>query len=467
LISRISGKPLVGGKIVISKNIGFVSTRFAGIDGVSLEAGKWADVLEAGGYNCFWFAGELDKDPEKSYLTPEAHFEHPYNQWINRQAFGKTARTSSVIDSIENLKMILKVRLQEFIDQFQTDLLIVENALAIPLNIPLGLALSELISETQIPTIAHHHDFYWERNRLQVNAVAEYMHMSFPPKLSNIQHVVINSMAREELARRRGIRATVIPNVLDFDNPQTIGHRGYKHFLASFGLKAGRKTILQPTRIVPRKGIEHAIDLVENLKDPHYKLLISHEAGDEGLEYAEWLKYYALKRGVDLRLAKKPIASPWHHPKRDLNGYSLWNVYANADFVTLPSLYEGFGNAFLEAIYFKKPLLVNRYATFVSDIEPKGFDLVTIDRDVTAKTVQEVREVLQSPQRTAEMVNRNYEVAKQHYSYGVLRRKLNPIMDRMLGKIDFTEGAVISVNRHAVYDLKIKPAVSQFFYLKN
>ncbi len=60
----------------MSKKIGFVSTRFAGIDGVSLEAGKWADVLESGGHNCFWFAGELDKDPQKSYLAPEAHFKH-------------------------------------------------------------------------------------------------------------------------------------------------------------------------------------------------------------------------------------------------------------------------------------------------------------------------------------------------------------------------------------------------------
>ena len=451
----------------MSKNIGFVSTRFAGIDGVSLEAGKWADVLEAGGYNCFWFAGELDKDPEKSYLTPEAHFKHPYNLWINRQIFGKTERTSSVVDSIENLKMILKVRLQEFIAQFHIDLLIIENALAIPLNIPLGLALSELISETQIPTIAHHHDFYWERTRLQANSVAEYLHMSFPPKLSNIHHVVINSMARAELARRRGIKATIIPNVLDFDNPQPVSHHGEKNFLASFGLKPGHKTILQPTRIVRRKGIEHAIDLVENIEDPHYKLLISHKAGDEGLEYAEWIKYYALKRGVDLRLAEKPIASPWQHPKHHLNGHSLWNVYAHADFVTFPSLYEGFGNAFLEAIYFKKPLLVNRYATFVSDIEPKGFDLVTMDGKMTAKTVQDVREVLQSPQRTAEMVNLNYEVAKQHYSYGVLRSRLNPIMDRMLGKVDFAKEAVISVNRQAVYDLKIKPEVTQFFYLKN
>jgi len=109
--------------------------------------------------------------------------------------------------------------------------------------------------------------------------------MSFPPRLSGIQHVVINSMAREELAYRRGIPATIIPNVLDFDNPQPVNHSGYKKFLASFGLKPGHKTILQPTRIIRRKGIEHTIDLVENLKDPHYKLLISHKAGDEGLEY--------------------------------------------------------------------------------------------------------------------------------------------------------------------------------------
>jgi len=451
----------------MSKNIGFVSTRFAGIDGVSLEACKWADVLESGGHNCFWFAGELDKDPAKSYLAPDAHFKHPYNQWINRQVFGKTDRTSSVMTSIENLKNILKVRLQEFIAQFQVDLLIVENALAIPLNIPLGLALSELIAEAQIPTIAHHHDFFWERNRLRINAVGDYLHNFFPPRLSNVQHVVINSMARFDLVRRSGITATVIPNVLDFDNPQPINHRGYINFLESFGLKQGHKTILQPTRIVRRKGIEHAIDLVDNLKDPNYKLLISHEAGDEGLEYAEWIKYYALNRGVDLRITQKSISSPWLHPRHLVNGHSLWNVYAHADFVTFPSIYEGFGNAFLEAIYFKKPLLVNRYATFVNDIEPKGFDLVKIDGEITAKTVQEVRKILDSPEKTEEMVDLNYEIAKRHYSYEVLRCLLNKIMDRMLGKVDFTENALIGMNRQAIYDLKLKPNVCQFSYLKN
>ena len=70
------------------KNVGFVSTRFAGIDGVSLEASKWSEVLEQNGHNCFWFAGELDRNPEKSFLEPKAHFQHTQNQWINSQIFG-------------------------------------------------------------------------------------------------------------------------------------------------------------------------------------------------------------------------------------------------------------------------------------------------------------------------------------------------------------------------------------------
>ena len=45
--------------------IGFISTRFQGTDGVSLEASKWAKVLEKDlGHECFWFAGKLDT-PEK------------------------------------------------------------------------------------------------------------------------------------------------------------------------------------------------------------------------------------------------------------------------------------------------------------------------------------------------------------------------------------------------------------------
>lgn len=46
------------------KDIGFISTRIAGTDGVSLETEKWAEVLEDLGHTCFYFAGEFDRPQE-------------------------------------------------------------------------------------------------------------------------------------------------------------------------------------------------------------------------------------------------------------------------------------------------------------------------------------------------------------------------------------------------------------------
>jgi glycosyltransferase involved in cell wall biosynthesis len=411
------------------KNIGFVSTRFAGIDGVSLEASKWSEVLEQNGHNCFWFAGELDRNPEKSFLEPKAHFQHTQNQWINSQIFGKTGRTHTITELIHALRSYLKIQVNNFINQFDIDLLIVENALTIPLNISLGLALAETIAETEIPTIAHHHDFYWERDRFSANAVSDYLRMAFPPNIPSIRHVVINSDALEQMALRTGISSIIVPNVLDFDHPPVADEKKIIAFRKSLGLNPDDKIVLQPTRIIRRKGIEQAIELVKELKDPRYKLVVSHEAGDEGFEYAKWLKDYALEHGVDLRMLTTQLSDPWNGNGNYQTEYTLWDIYPCADFITYPSVCEGFGNALLEAVYFKKPVLVNRYATFIKDIEPKGFELIAMDGFLTKNTVHKTKEIMESPELKEKMVNTNYEVASRHYSYSVLRNQLNTMMN--------------------------------------
>ena len=42
-------------------NIGFISFRFQGTDGVSLETSKWAEVLEEMGHTCYYFSGLSDR----------------------------------------------------------------------------------------------------------------------------------------------------------------------------------------------------------------------------------------------------------------------------------------------------------------------------------------------------------------------------------------------------------------------
>jgi len=175
-----------------------------------------------------------------------------------------------------------------FINLYDINLLVVENALAIPMHIPLGLALTDVIAETGIPSIAHHHDFYWERPRyLPLNGNKIYIHRAFPPKPPSIEHVVINSKARQELAYHRGIASTLIPNVLDFENPPIVSKERVNAFRRSIGLKPGDVMFLQPTRIVKRKDIESALELIKELNHEKYKLVISHEAGDECFGYTE------------------------------------------------------------------------------------------------------------------------------------------------------------------------------------
>jgi glycosyltransferase involved in cell wall biosynthesis len=420
----------------MGKNIGFVSTRFAGTDGVSLEASKWASVLAQQGDRCFWFAGELDRDPDRSLLMPEAHFKHPLMQQLNERVWGQRSRNASVTDLVHYLRSKIKRELHNFVEHFRLDLLIVENAFAIPMNLPLGLALVEAISETQIPAIAHHHDFYWERPRYAVNAIGEYLQMAFPPSLPNIEHVVINSAARKELAHRRGVAATVIPNVLDFENPPLIDQKKAEEFRTSIGLTSNDIGILQPTRIIRRKGIELAIELIKSLKDPSCKLVLSHESGDEGPVYAQWLQNHACENGVDLRLAKTYLTSPWAGSNGQRPHYSLWHIYPLADFITFPSRKEGFGNALLETIYFKKPMLVNRYTTYVQDIEPLGFDIISINGFLTREIVDRVKEVLFSPVCQQNMVERNYEIASKYFSYSLLRKCLTGLVVDMFDGVN-------------------------------
>ena len=205
-------------------NIGFVSTRLAGTDGVTLETIKWARVCRELGHSTFFCAGELDPAISPGVLVPEAHFAHPEIVAIQQKCLGVHVRTPEITEQIHELRRRLKTAIAAFVREFSIDLLVPQNALTIPMNLPLGLALTEFIAETGIHTIAHHHDFYWERQRFMINAVHDILDAAFPPSLPSIKHVVINSPARRELAQRKGIAASLMPNVFDFDTePPPLG----------------------------------------------------------------------------------------------------------------------------------------------------------------------------------------------------------------------------------------------------
>lgn len=412
--------------------IGFVSTRIAGTDGVSLETKKWAAVLERAFCRCFYMAGELDTPSDVSFLTAEAHFMHPEIAAIREMSFLRTVRPPELTSRIHAMKDLLKKRIYEFLNAFTPDLLIAENVFSIPLNIPLGMALTEVLAETSVPTIAHHHDFFWERQRFLANCVWDYLNMAFPPNLESLRHVVINSSQAHQLGLRKGVSCMQIPNVMEFENPPQDPDDYASDVRDAFGLDADGLLILQPTRVIQRKGIEHAVELVSRL-GRKAKLVISHSGKDEGTEYKSRIRRYSEIMGVDTVFVDDSVS---HTRGRTSDGrkiYTLCDVYPHADLITYPSTFEGFGNAFLEAIYFRKPIVVNAYAVYHIDIRPKGFRLVELDGYVTDAAVEQVRHLLDSPDLRAEMAEHNYAMARQHYSFAVLKRKLNDLICDCLG----------------------------------
>lgn len=162
-------------------------------------------------------------------------------------------------------------------------------------------------------------------------------------------------------------------------------------------------------------------------------MVISHEAGDEGHEYKEQLIHLAKEENVGLIFIDHMISEVRQTDVTGKKKYTLWDLYPHADLVTYPSIYEGFGNALLEAIYFKIPIVINRYSIFIQDIEPKGFKLCVLDGFVTNGVVDQVREVLFNPEARKAMVEHNFRVAKRHYSYAVVRRMLRTHITTLTG----------------------------------
>ena len=414
------------------RHVGFISTRLAGTDGVSLEAEKWCRILTGMGLECFYFAGECDTPSERTVVVPEAHFLHPVVLDLTQRLFAGPTRPPEVTLQVQSLKDYLKDNLERFVRRFEIDLLIIPNALSLPVNVPLGLAVTELIAETRLPSIGHHHDFSWERRRFAVHAAGDYLRAAFPPSLPSLRHVVINSFAARQLALRAGVSSILIPNVMDFDSPGLAPDDYSAGLRSALGLHPGEKLLLQPTRVVPRKRIELALELIRHLADD-CTLLISHASGDEGSAYEAYLRGYAELIGARVIFASEIFGQVRRSLPDGRRVYSLADAYQEARMITYPSTVEGFGNAFIETIYHKRPIVMSTYEIFRTDIQPKGFRVIGFEDFVSSETVAQARQVLDDPGLAAEIADHNYELGRRFYSFATLERRLSLLIQDTLG----------------------------------
>ncbi|MCL1588665.1 MAG: glycosyltransferase family 4 protein [Actinomycetia bacterium] len=396
--------------------IGMVGARFAGLDGVSLESAKLAEALIRGGHEIVWFAGEIGEGFNPSVVCDAAGFGTSENIEIGRQAFGG-GDPVAVRAMIEDVAREIQRAFDTFIDEYDIETVIVENAWAIPMQLPLALAAARVIADRGIPAVGHHHDFSWERARFAKSSVPDLIESLFPPALPSVAHVVINSLAKRDLLDRRGLDSSVLPNVMDFETGPPHGDGG-DAFRRIAGIGPGDTVLLQPTRVIRRKGIEMTIDLASAM-DGNPVVVVTHPDDLDDAYWAE-LSVQADGLGVDLRIIDVG---------RELS--ALTSAYEAADLVCFPSLYEGYGNALVEAVYHRRPVLVNRYSVYVSDIAPLGFDFVEIDEEISSDAVARANRIVSREANSDDASEHNFTIGEAALSYssalGVVERSFSTI----------------------------------------
>lgn len=408
-------------------NIGFISTRLAGVDGVSLETAKMVKVFEEMGHRCFYCAGEFDESAKPGWLVPSMHFYDPVAKTIHDEVFRNPTPSPDTFKRIYLVADTIRQQIQGFIDEFKIDLIIPQNASTIPMNISLGVAIADIIRRTQIRSICHHHDFYWERDRFVNNGIQDILQEAFPPRLKTMQHLVISTVMQLRLSAWRGIDAYYLPNVLDFEHPHDDPDDYAMSMRKELGVAEDDLIVLQPTRIVRRKAIEKSIELMRKLDDKRLILLVTGYEGDEPGGYGEWLREEADRSGIRYRFIGEYVGAT-RGTKNGHKVFTLWDIYPHAHVVTYPSVYEGFGNALIETMYFRKPLIVHTYPAYLADIKSVGVKAVEFYHDLTPDVIKQTRNLIDNNRMRNDMTQNNYEVSLEHFSYKVLRKTLQQAM---------------------------------------
>jgi len=421
-------------------NIGIIIGRIGGVDGVALETEKWIEVLRAMGHQVYTLSGQYQErpmDPGTETLVPEMSFFSPESFWSQKKAFFyPETHPRELIEHLNLYSKVIYKKIMHWIGERKIELLISENASALPSHLEMGMAINKAVHKTGLPTITHDHDFAWERGDRYLSPhkeINDFVEEVFPLRASSSVHAVINSHASDTLKELFGRTSVIVPNVMDFNQPFGVTNEKNACLAQHMGYNQDDIFLFQITRIVRRKGIESAIRLLHELNDKKVKLIITgNYADDAGSAYYNELVnlIHELKLGEQVSFAYDLFHNKGLSDGKGEVRFSLSDAYAQATACTYFSTYEGFGNAFVEAVLARKPIFVNNYKpVYQPDIGSKGFRTVMIENgELTGEAVKQMSEVIYNPALAREIADYNFELGKLYFSYDTLREKLEELI---------------------------------------
>jgi glycosyltransferase involved in cell wall biosynthesis len=270
------------------------------------------------------------------------------------------------------------------------DLVVIENLCTIPMNLPAARVVAE--ARRGRPTILHHHDPPWQRER--------YAHVTeLPPTDPAWRHVTINELTRRQFADR-GIDARTIYNGFDTDD----GPGDRDGTRAALDVAPDELLVGHPVRAIARKGIPAALALCEALGATYWLL------GGAEEDYAPELD--RLLAAARCRVVRRSLP---HGP----------DIYAAPDLVAFPSTWEGFGNPPIEAALHRRMTAVGPYPV-VDELRALGFTwLDAADHAAVGAWLAGGGE----DDAQAPVLERNRALAVEHFSLEVLHERIAALLD--------------------------------------
>jgi len=350
-----------------------LSFRLGGTDGVSVVAATWVDALHALGFEVVTVAGVGPVDR----VVPDLAI----GRWPDGLAGveGPGSVTDAEGDALATQVTAVLA---------DADLVVVENLGTIPMNLPAARAVAR--ARAGRPTLWHHHDPAWQRARYAGLDELPYDDRAW-------RHVAINDLTRDQL-RERGIDAVTIRN--GFDVHAGPGDRAAER--ARVGLAADELVVVHPVRAIERKDVPVAIALAEALGATYWLT----GPAEEG---------YGPRLEQELGAARDRGVRVLHRA-----GGSTADLYAAADVVAFPSIWEGFGNPPIEAAIHRRPAAVAHYPV-AEELRALGFEWFDpADPAPLAAWLAAPDEAL---------LDRNLTVARGHLSLEAMAGSLQALLD--------------------------------------
>jgi glycosyltransferase involved in cell wall biosynthesis len=331
----------------------FISFRLGLTDGVSIVADSWMAAFRQFGFDVLTVAGSGPVDRTVPGLAIDAD-EAP---------------------STDEVELALA----------DADLVVVENLLTIPLNLPASRIVAEVLRDR--PALLHHHDPPWQRPRF---AHIEELPVTDPQWL----HITINRLTERQM-RERGLEATTVYNGFD-TRPPPGDREGTRRAL---GVNDEETLVVHPVRAIERKAIPDALTFTADLGGVYWLPGQAEEGYDD-----------ELRRHLDEARGRVIHRS----------GPSRSDMYDAADVVVFPSTWEGFGNPPIEAAIHRKPVAVGPYPVG-RELRALGFDWFDTDEPAA------LRAWLDGTDRR--LLDRNQALAERHFSLQQMSARLAQVLD--------------------------------------